>query len=312
MNLLTTIPLYNKATTIRRAVASVLSQTYSCDLLIVNDGSTDGGEKLLNAYCNDPRVNILNQNNAGVSVARNVAIDYAIEHQYEGIAFLDADDYWLPDHIYHILSLASSFPHAGVLSTNYQYLGKTGRLHDTKFSVETRISAVLDNYFTYSYYNSPLTSSNIALRLAVNHNLRYNEQVTHGEDTDFAIKTGINQVVAFNPAVSVVIDVSTTNRSGSISPKQRIYPDLDQYRLYQDKQIGLAKYLDLNRFAIAMEFLMADLPEEAEDYINAINANHLSKKQVALLKLPGTTLRRMKSVQEWLVRRGLHLRLASR
>ena len=86
------IPIYNRKSLIRRALESVLNQTVAPrEIIVVNDGSTDGvNEMLRTAY---PEVTVLNQNRRGVSAARNVGIHAA---QFEWIAFLDSDDEWLP------------------------------------------------------------------------------------------------------------------------------------------------------------------------------------------------------------------------
>ena len=65
------MPLYNKALYVRKAIESVLAQTFSdWELVIVDDGSTDGSSDLAKSY-NDSRITHLYQNNHGVSTARN-------------------------------------------------------------------------------------------------------------------------------------------------------------------------------------------------------------------------------------------------
>lgn len=93
MKMTVTIALYNKKDYIKRALDSVLCQTHSeFELIVVNDGSTDGGEKIVETY-SDPRIRMVHQKNAGLPTARNVGIEHATS---EWVAFLDADDYWLP------------------------------------------------------------------------------------------------------------------------------------------------------------------------------------------------------------------------
>jgi len=86
------IPLYNKRTTVGRALKSVLDQLDEGDrVIVVDDGSVDGSAEA-SANINDPRLSVLSQENQGVSAARNRGIDAA---QTEHVAFLDADDWWL-------------------------------------------------------------------------------------------------------------------------------------------------------------------------------------------------------------------------
>lgn len=90
------IPAYNAEGTIRRAVDSVLGQSYpNVELIIVNDGSRDGTAEILDALAAEhANVFCVHQENGGVSKARNTGL----EHAGGGyIAFLDADDELLPD-----------------------------------------------------------------------------------------------------------------------------------------------------------------------------------------------------------------------
>ncbi len=108
------IPLYNKERYVRRAIDSVLAQTVrDFELLVIDDGSTDNGRALVRAYT-DARVRLIHQENRGVSAARNRGM---AEARGELIAFLDADDEWLPDFLATILSLREQFPAAGAYAT---------------------------------------------------------------------------------------------------------------------------------------------------------------------------------------------------
>ena len=102
------IPLYNKAHTIVNTLTTVMSQTYQdFEVVIVNDGSTDNGVEVINKHFHDSRIRIVNQENAGVSAARNRGID---EAKGEWIAFLDADDEWLPTYLETIISSIARNP----------------------------------------------------------------------------------------------------------------------------------------------------------------------------------------------------------
>lgn len=83
------VPAYNAAPWLREAVDSVLTQTIQdLEVIIVNDGSTDGTSAIAHAMT-DRRVRTIDQDNAGVSMARNAGIDAA---RGNFISFLDADD----------------------------------------------------------------------------------------------------------------------------------------------------------------------------------------------------------------------------
>ena len=87
------IPTYNCGRYIEEAVNSVLSQTYrSLEIIVVDDGSTDDTAGRLEKYTD--RIRFVSQKNSGPSRARNVGMELSTG---EYIAFLDADDRWLPE-----------------------------------------------------------------------------------------------------------------------------------------------------------------------------------------------------------------------
>ena len=87
------IPAYNMEKYIGRAIDSVLAQTRQPDeIIVVDDGSTDNTADVIKSY--GSRVHYIRQENGGASVARNTGIEAA---KSEWIAFLDADDEWLPE-----------------------------------------------------------------------------------------------------------------------------------------------------------------------------------------------------------------------
>lgn len=90
------VPVYNAEKTLERCVDSILNQTYQdFELLLVDDGSPDGSGALCDAYARqDSRVRVFHQENAGVSAARNLALDHAAG---EYLQFLDSDDWITPD-----------------------------------------------------------------------------------------------------------------------------------------------------------------------------------------------------------------------
>ena len=86
------MPAYNVAWCVGRAVDSVLAQDFrGRELIVVNDGSTDGTRALLEGY--GAAITVIDQDNRGMSAARNAGIRRA---RGTYVAFLDADDWWLP------------------------------------------------------------------------------------------------------------------------------------------------------------------------------------------------------------------------
>lgn len=88
------MPVYNAAAYIKDSIQSILAQTYSrWELIVVNDGSTDGTERILNAFI-DERIKVFYQKNKGQSAAANQAFNLSVG---EYIKFFDADDLLSPN-----------------------------------------------------------------------------------------------------------------------------------------------------------------------------------------------------------------------
>jgi glycosyltransferase involved in cell wall biosynthesis len=109
------IPLYNKEPHVKRALRSVLNQTIQdFEIIVVDDGSTDKSLQKVKSF-SDPRIRLITQENSGVSIARNKGIE---EANFKLIAFLDADDEWMPDYLETILRLRENYPDAGMYVTS--------------------------------------------------------------------------------------------------------------------------------------------------------------------------------------------------
>ena len=106
------IPAYNAAWCIRRAIDSALAQDFrSLEVLVVDDGSTDNTPEILTSYAGSVRV--VKKANGGLSSARNAGIK---EAKGAYIAFLDADDWWLPGKLSAQVKLMQSRPEIGFCS----------------------------------------------------------------------------------------------------------------------------------------------------------------------------------------------------
>ncbi len=106
------IPAYNAAWCVRRAIDSVLAQSFrDFELIVVDDGSTDDTSEILRSY--GTLIRIVSKPNGGLSSARNAGI--AAAHG-EYVAFLDADDGWLPEKLSRQVALLDAYPEIGFCS----------------------------------------------------------------------------------------------------------------------------------------------------------------------------------------------------
>lgn len=110
------IPCYNACRYIGAAIRSVMLQDWpDLELIVVDDGSTDGSADLVARQF--PWVNLLRVSNGGVAAARNIGIAHA---RGEWIAFLDADDIWLPEKLSHQWQLLGTNTGARMCYTAWQ------------------------------------------------------------------------------------------------------------------------------------------------------------------------------------------------
>jgi len=122
------IPTYNRGWTIERTVDSVLAQTFrDFELIVVDDGSQDDTADILAGYGTDIRV--IRQPNAGVSAARNTGIRAA---GGEFIAFLDSDDYWLPEKLHVQIAYLDAHPAAVICQTEEIWIRNGKRVNPKK------------------------------------------------------------------------------------------------------------------------------------------------------------------------------------
>ena len=303
---LTIIPLYNKEAAIERAITSVLAQTVATDLLIINDGSTDASLSIASEFESESVI-IISQENKGVSNARNKGISYAKSNNYDCILFLDADDYWETNHVEELTKTILKFPNTTVFANNYKIKKSATTFEATLFSnLETDTSRELDDFFIYNYLNSILFSSSFGFKTSVIS--LYNEEITHSEDIDFYLKLGLNERIAFNPSVTVIKDETAVNRSHLINLENRTYTDFDIYERFTPKHKGLKKFLDINRYALAIELIMANQKEKVQQLVSKMDRSNLTTKQQKLLKLNSWQLKLLKRIHHRLSNSGLRIR----
>ncbi len=133
------IPLYNKEHYILSTLQSVIEQSYKdWEAIIINDGSTDNSVEVVKTI-SDPRIRLYNQENQGISAARNRGIHLA---SGEFIALLDADDTWPANYLEVMVGLAENYP-------KYSIFAVAQKNRPIK-TLPTGIS-IIEDYCTYNY-----------------------------------------------------------------------------------------------------------------------------------------------------------------
>ena len=206
------IPLYNKVRHIRRAIESVLSQTYQdFELLVVDDGSTDGGGEVIRRIC-DPRIRLIVQDNAGVSAARNHGIREAAGAL---VAFLDADDEWLPCFLDTVMGLHARHPRAGMYATAYRYTQDEVSWPATFANCHTSPEGgLLDDYFHAAMGTPPVCSSVVMIpKRILTEAGNFPMGVKRGEDLQTWAWIALRYRVAWSPKECAIYHLSADNRA---------------------------------------------------------------------------------------------------
>jgi len=128
------LPLYNGKDLVTKSIGSVLGQSYTnWELLVVDDGSTDGGANFISSHY--PRARIIRQANAGVAAARNKGIGHA---SGEIIAFLDQDDEWMPDKLRLQWEVLKQDPYCAFVTCNQYFVCEEDIVLPANFSERLR------------------------------------------------------------------------------------------------------------------------------------------------------------------------------
>lgn len=154
---------------------SVLNQSFKeFEIIVVDDGSTDGGGDWVKEYYGD-QIWFISKENQGVSSARNIGISKA---SFPYVVFLDADDYWEPNFLFWIKETIKSYPDLGIVGSGYTTDEKTNHLNKPEFQV-------ISDYFKIADYNTLFTSSSTVIRKDFfDHNIGFKEHIVKGEDLD--------------------------------------------------------------------------------------------------------------------------------
>lgn len=208
------IPLYNREDYIGITVQSILNQTLlPARIVIVDDGSPDNSAAVVRAI-NNPLIHLIQQENRGVSAARNRGIA-AVKTDY--VAFVDADDEWLPNHLERLEHLLLRYPQCGVVGTLYYQREKGGEnelpLISNKIPFEEE--GVLDNYYEVASEASlPLNMSSFAAKKEVLEKIGgFPEQLRSGGE-DIMTMARLNAItdIAYSKLPSSIYNLNGSDR----------------------------------------------------------------------------------------------------
>jgi glycosyltransferase involved in cell wall biosynthesis len=264
------IALFNKERYILRALNSVFNQTMKdFELIVIDDGSTDRGAEIVSNF-NDSRIVIIQQDNAGVSAARNRGVERA---NSELIAFLDADDAWRPEFLETVLRLRDKYPKAGAYATGYEYFEQNGAIRTPilKSLPAFPWEGLIENYFiSASQGEFPISASSVCIpKYVLAHVGQFTIGEKWGEDLDMWCKIALTYPIAYSTRVGATYYRDTENRACHILPDKEfpvtrtLREAIDNWSGPANKLYYLRKYLAWLQVVMAKEFVLGGKCKEA-------------------------------------------------
>ena len=282
------IPLYNKENRIENTLQSVFNQTFQdFEIVIVNDGSTDKSVERVKKW-DDDRIRLIEQENQGVSAARNRGI---AESSYDLIAFLDADDEWKPEYLQAQYELFCKYPQCSVFACNYELKNTNGQIKPTiiRKLPFAGTDGILTNYFeAASCSHPPICSISIMVKkeaiLSVG---GFPAGVKSGEDLLTWARLAVEYKIAYNKTslASFVLEISSAPRR---TPSKEDIVGSELKKLYQKNPPvpGLKTYISLWHKMRASVFMrLSDRKNALKEILIALKYNICNLKLYIYLLL---------------------------
>lgn len=300
------IPLYNKENYIVTTLNSVLNQTFpDFEVIIINDGSTDNSESLVKAIT-DSRIKLFTTKNRGVSSARNHGISLA---KSNNIALLDADDYWHSNHLFELKKLMETFPDAGLYCNNYEIYHTQSMVRPARFNFDFNTACLLlDDFFKASLINGVAWTSAVGFKKNKFNALGgFNPNLKTGQDTDLWIRFALKHEIAFNPAITASYLFYVENSLFKNEYNAIRYDFINSYSQEEQANPSLKRYLDINRYAVALRCKMHNDQDMYKKLKSEIEYSHLNFKQQFLLSCPKVVLSWIKKCHSFLLKKEVYL-----
>lgn len=213
------IPLFNKQSTIKRALESVLHQTFTqFEIIVVDDGSTDESAVVVKSL-GDPRIKLICQPNKGVSAARNTGVANATA---DYVAFLDADDSYQPEFVQHISRLIEKAPDAGLYCCRLAFINEHHQYFAPKSTLSDDFNGEIKRFIRAFRLDRGLVHpSSMAVNKSAFNQLGGFTQGRHvGEDVQLILQLALNFPVMHSGYCGATVFRDAENRTSDRKPGQ--------------------------------------------------------------------------------------------
>lgn len=300
------IPLFNKEDHIKNTLDSVLNQSFTdFEVIIVDDGSTDKSFSVIRSIT-DKRIQLYQQQNQGAAHARNYGI---AQSKSNYIALLDADDFWQPNHLEELRKSIDKFPDADLFCNAYTLKLKNNFTHNASYNLTLTDEIILiEDYFEASNIHPIAWTSAVAFSKSSFLTLGgFDKTVLSGQDLDLWIKYGLHGKIIFNPKVTTCYDKTVNNSLSKENHRLEKYKLFNRFANDEKKHPSLKKYLDLNRYSIAIHSKYHNDTATLKKLKHAISLKSLNFKQRLLLRAPNFLVIGLKQFQDYLISKNIYL-----
>ena len=190
------VPTYNRAHLISQTIESILAQTFAdSELIIVDDGSTDNTEEVIQKYLSD-HVHYYKKQNAERAAARNFGTQKA---QGEYINWFDSDDIMFPNHLEDAAKMISKYNRPEVFAQGHQYQYPSGQLINA-----VSYTSTLNDLM---YNGNPMANSPVIVRRDIALANLFNEDpgLSGSEDFELWLRIAAKYRVYSSPTITVAI-----------------------------------------------------------------------------------------------------------
>ncbi|MCV9928334.1 glycosyltransferase family 2 protein [Flavobacterium sp. LS1R49] len=299
------IPLYNKSNYIEKTLKSVFEQTFTdYEIIVVNDGSIDDSEIKVLSLKNS-RITLYNQKNQGVSVARNLGIE---KSKGELIAFLDADDYWYPNHLEELNNLYHNFPDCGMYCSRYKI--KTTKKHfqiPNHNQIDSSFKGIIKDYFSSNIPFRVTWTSSLAIPKEIIEKFGgFTPSITNGQDLELWTKIGIKHSIAITNTITAIYNYDIPNSLAKNSVGSMNLMNFEQFKISEQQNSSLKFFLDLYRIEYGLRYYIFGYTPKMNFYLKDVDKQNISLKIRFLLNLPAFSLRFFLKLKNSLKRIGIN------
>lgn len=295
------VPLYNKAPYVRKALHSILDQTFrDFELIVVDDGSTDNSfevaeQALKNSYA---QYQLIHQENSGVSTSRNNGVAKSCG---DFICFLDADDWWECNFLERMDWLINEYPDAGIYGTNYATV-KNGIIRQ---GLTLQATGYMNFFQAYRRNRMPLTSISVCIpRPVFFSESGFKPSLKLGEDFDLWVRIALKHKVAFiNEVLAYYNQDSDPKWRGTgrlINPKYHMLWNMTYLEEEEKNNIDYKRLIDELRVYGLMPYYTSNLyHDDAKKELSKVDWINQTARFRRLYKLPVVILKLRRTFLSW-------------